>query len=85
MPPRAWAAIGASVVTANVVAALTHRATICMGIRSTYHVETVAGRVAFVATWATFSAWWLPHVLDPAKRIGLGTQATPATLERPGV
>jgi hypothetical protein len=68
MTTRAWRWLLGSLLGLNLASAVLGRETICSTLREVFHVDEPEGRRRLVVVTAEVIAWWLPHMLNPAKR-----------------
>lgn len=64
-----WAAAAASLAALETYGILRPGAghTLSEVTRTTFRTDTLAGQVAFVSAWAGLTAWFVPHILCPAR------------------
>lgn len=68
---RVWRWVLGGLLGLNLAAAALGWETVCCTLRELFHLERKAGRVGLVLVTVGVIAWWLPHMLNPAKRPGL--------------
>jgi len=68
MTTRAWRWLLGSVLGLNLVSAALGKDTICCTIREAAHLERPGGARRLLIRVGLFLAWFLPHLLNPAKR-----------------